>query len=130
MAGRPWKPCAHPGCRALTLDTYCPNHQPPDRHRRSAEAAQWHQLYKLPIWTKVLRPNQLAREPFCRACAERGRKTGEAWLLRVRATDVDHIIPHRGDMKLFTDPHNLQSLCHACHSRKTAAEMAAKKDSS
>ena len=127
MASRPWKPCAHPGCRELTQDTYCPRHRPPDRHRRSAEAAQWHKLYKLPIWTQVLRPNQLAREPFCRACAERARQTGETWLLRVRATDVDHITPHRGDMKLFCDPGNLQSLCHACHSRKTAAEMTAKK---
>lgn len=36
------------------------------------------------------------------------------------ATDVDHIIARR---KGGTDDlQNLQSLCHACHSRKTARE--------
>ena len=58
---------------------------------------------------------QLLKEPFCRSCARQGR--------RIRATDVDHITPHRGDWALFVNPNNLQSLCHSCHSRKTAAEM-------
>ncbi len=35
-------------------------------------------------------------------------------------TQVDHIIPHRGDTVLFWDfEHNLQVLCASCHSRKT-----------
>ena len=38
----------------------------------------------------------------------------------VIATDVDHIKPHRGDYERFWDRTNWQSLCHACHSRKTA----------
>ncbi|WP_423837057.1 HNH endonuclease [Sutterella wadsworthensis] len=38
------------------------------------------------------------------------------------ATDVDHIKPHRGDPILLFDEKNLQALCHACHSRKTASE--------
>jgi 5-methylcytosine-specific restriction protein A len=38
------------------------------------------------------------------------------------ASEVDHIIPHKGDMKLFWDRKNWQSLCKECHSRKTAAE--------
>lgn len=28
---------------------------------------------------------------------------------------VDHIIPHRGDLDLFHDPENWQSLCKHCH---------------
>lgn len=28
---------------------------------------------------------------------------------------VDHIIPHKGDMTLFWDPDNWQSLCFWCH---------------
>ncbi|WP_420239986.1 HNH endonuclease signature motif containing protein [Telmatobacter bradus] len=40
----------------------------------------------------------------------------------VLATDVDHKIPHRGDMKLFWDKRNWRSLCHECHSYKTAVE--------
>lgn len=37
-------------------------------------------------------------------------------------TDVDHIVPHRGDPELLYDEANLQSLCHECHSKKTARE--------
>ena len=37
----------------------------------------------------------------------------------VSATVVDHIIPHRGDLKLFWDENNLQSLCKPHHDRKT-----------
>ena len=47
--------------------------------------------------------------------------------LRTPATDVDHIRDHKGDWGLFTDRENLQSLCHSCHSRKTAAEMLGKR---
>jgi 5-methylcytosine-specific restriction protein A len=35
---------------------------------------------------------------------------------------VDHIVPHRGDMKLFWDPNNWQGLTKADHDRKTALE--------
>ena len=38
------------------------------------------------------------------------------------ATDVDHVIPHRGDDRLFWDRSNWQSLCHSHHSKKTNAE--------
>lgn len=31
------------------------------------------------------------------------------------ATVVDHILPHKGDHKLFWDPKNHQSLCKTCH---------------
>lgn len=33
----------------------------------------------------------------------------------VGAEVVDHKIPHRGDLRLFLDPDNLQSLCKHCH---------------
>lgn len=38
------------------------------------------------------------------------------------ATLVDHIRPHNGDARLFWRTSNWQSLCHACHNTKTAAE--------
>lgn len=117
MALRPLRPCAHIGCGVLTRDGYCPRHKPKDTTRRSQEAADWHRWYQLPIFRDRLRPDQLLREPFCRVCARQG--------IRTRATDVDHITPHRGNWALFADPNNLQSLCHSCHSRKTAAEMRA-----
>lgn len=38
------------------------------------------------------------------------------------ATDVDHIVPHKGNHELFWDRDNWQALCHHCHSVKTATE--------
>ena len=72
-------------------------------------------MYKTDAWTKRLRPDQLAKEPWCAECGRIG--------LRVRATDVDHIVDHKGDPELFFDPGNLQSLCHSCHSRKTMQDL-------
>lgn len=124
MASRAMKPCAHPGCRELVSSGYCAKHRPADRSRRSEAAADWHRWYEKPIWRFDLRPAQLLAEPFCRECAAQARRENRPELLRIPATDVDHITPHRGDWKIFTDRRNLQSLCHACHSRKTMAEMA------
>ena len=44
-----------------------------------------------------------------------------AGTLRVtQATVVDHIVPHRGDMRLFWDTKNWQAMAKSCHDRKTA----------
>lgn len=53
-------------------------------------------------WEKA-RKGFLAKHPFCRSC---GRF----------ASVVDHIIPHRGDRRLFWDRNNWQPLCTPCHS--------------
>lgn len=113
MSLKPLRPCRHPGCCALVSGGYCSAHQP--RPQRGAESASWHWMYSTPEWRDDLRPGQLLREPYCRECAKHG--------MRVRATDVDHIEPHKGSWERFTDRDNLQSLCHSCHSRKTLAEM-------
>ena len=41
----------------------------------------------------------------------------------VPAIEVDHIIPHRGDQKLFWDRTNWAALCKPCHSAKTMREL-------
>jgi 5-methylcytosine-specific restriction protein A len=51
------------------------------------------------------------RPPVLSLCADEGRTTAGA--------HVDHVIPHRGDRSLFDDPENWQTLCVACHARKT-----------
>lgn len=51
---------------------------------------------------------------FCVECAKAGVQTV--------ATEVDHVIPHRGDQQLFWDHENHQPLCKPCHSRKTTTE--------
>jgi 5-methylcytosine-specific restriction protein A len=41
----------------------------------------------------------------------------------VLATDVDHVVPVSGpDDPRFLDFGQVQSLCHPCHSRKSALE--------
>ncbi len=63
-------------------------------------------------WQRA-RKGWLAKHPLCVACKAQGRV--------VEATDVDHIVPHRGDMHLFWDSeNNWQSLCGDCHKAKTA----------
>lgn len=68
------------------------------------------QLYQSAEW-RALRKDVLFTVPLCVTCSAAGRVTV--------ATDVDHIIPHRGDRELFFDIKNLQPLCKSCHSRKT-----------
>lgn len=114
MSHKPLRPCRHPGCCVLVPDGYCDAHRP-RTDRRSAEAQSWRWMYSTDTWRLDLRPNQLLREPFCRECSRQGR--------RVRATDVDHVADHKGDWARFCDKANLESLCHSCHSRKTAQEM-------
>lgn len=64
-------------------------------------------------WRKE-RVEFLLANPLCKHHRERGEV--------VPANEVDHEIPHRGDMTLFWDKSNWQGLCKPCHSRKTAQE--------
>lgn len=57
-------------------------------------------------WRKA-RVEFLAMHPHCRECAQHG-------VTRL-ATVVDHIIPHRGDQRLFWHRANWQPLCEPCH---------------
>ena len=56
----------------------------------------------------------LSLNPLCVTCESQGIVKG--------ANVVDHITPHKGDMALFWDRSNWQSLCTSCHSRKTASQ--------
>ena len=56
----------------------------------------------------------LESNPFCVKCYEEGHIT--------MATVVDHIVPHRGDRKLFWDRSNWQPLCEHHHNVKTMTE--------
>lgn len=84
---------------------------------RSTEAIAYRRLYRSHHWREV-RAAHLANHPLCVFCLAQGRITP--------ATVVDHIAPHRGDVGLFFDPGNLQSLCDAqpyrCHSSAKQSE--------
>ncbi len=56
----------------------------------------------------------LKKYPLCAECLRGGRTTA--------ATLVDHIEPHKGDMKKFWNRKNWQSMCDPCHNIKTAKE--------
>ena len=107
----PDHPCAHPGCPRLVPrgKKYCEEHaaQHPEEIRSSAARGYGS------AWRKA-RKRYLEANPLCVSCLKEGRY--------VRATDVDHIQPHRGDAVLFWDESNWQPLCHSCHSQKTRNE--------
>lgn len=112
------RPCAFPGgCTqfATSGSSYCKEHSRRETHRqaRAYHRAEWQHLYNDPRW-KARRADLLAREPYCRECLRENRLT--------LATDVDHLIPHRGDERLFFGG-PLQPLCHAHHAAKTAREV-------
>lgn len=106
------RPCKHGGCRCLTtnISGYCDKHSEDiSKYRQSSSKRGYG--YK---WRKA-RETHLQLHPFCEECRRQGKPA-------VLATDVDHIVPHKGNPVLFWDPNNWQSLCHTCHSIKTAKE--------
>lgn len=113
MPSRPKVPCAHPGCPQLVEygKRYCPEHAPLHPVRENREHASSRGYGK--AWQKA-RKAYLEAHPLCVECLKAGRY--------VKATDVDHIRPHRGDQSLFWDRSNWQALCHSCHSKKTNRE--------
>ncbi len=118
--------CKYPGCRKPVplCAKYCEAHKAAGEARvaqykaarearrceRTGSSAKRGYGYR---WQR-LRAAFLREHPLCEACLLQGRATP--------ATDVDHIKPHRGDQDLMWDVDNLQALCHACHSKKTARE--------
>lgn len=115
---RPLKPCAYPGCKAFAEQGqgYCAKHAQQRAQERAANdrlrGTRTQRGYSN-RWLKISAA-YLCNHPLCAECQRQGKITP--------ATEVDHIVPHKGDKKLFWDPSNWQPLCHECHSRKTVRE--------
>jgi 5-methylcytosine-specific restriction enzyme A len=109
------RPCRRPGCPKYAADgsAYCTEHAGQKRTefeaRRGSSAARGYGGK----WQRE-RAAYLQANPVC---AEHG-KVGRV----VPATVVDHIVPHKGDQRLFWSRSNWQPLCKACHDTKTARE--------
>lgn len=94
-----------------------PTYRPPGRDaaaRRAADAARGSSSERgySSRWQRF-RLVYLAEHPLCEVCKTAGRVEA--------ATDVHHI-DGRGPLgERGYDPANLESLCHSCHSKKTAA---------
>lgn len=106
MPNKAKHPCAFPGCNRITDKKYCEVHKGTDEQLRGSSAARGYN-YR---WRKASKAF-LRAHPLCVMCLAEGKYTP--------AAVVDHIIPHRGDRQLFWDVSNWQSLCKACHDRKT-----------
>ena len=94
MAVKAMRPCAQPGCCALTSGTYCDRHRRPDRGRRDVQWRGWYTSKRY----RTARDAFMAEHPLCAQCG-------------APSSDLDHKKPHKGDLG-----------CGKCHSAKTAAE--------
>ena len=115
MPYRSKKPCSSPGCGELVDvgNTYCRKHRKKyfekDRQKRGTASSRGYSSR----WRRVSRL-YLKKNPLCAQCLTEGRV--------VPAEVVDHIVPHRGDYKLFWDSSNWQGLCTLHHNRKIGKE--------
>ncbi len=105
----------HRGCRvqgcaaAATSAGYCAEHAQQRERERAQERGTAAERGYGSRW-RTLRLMVLRMNPACAVCG-------------APATDVDHITPKsRGGRDAME---NLQSLCHACHTRKTNRERQA-----
>lgn len=122
------RPCATQPCAELVESGHCPTHA---RGKERMRGSSWKRGYdrawqaiRASFWTALI---AAGIAPVCGArlpgapvtvhsqCAREGR-------LNDRKLETDHIVPHRGDQRLFRDVLNLQLLCRRCHSIKTASE--------
>jgi 5-methylcytosine-specific restriction protein A len=107
MAKAAPKPCNNPRCQKLTQGTYCEACKP--LYGKDAGRKTFHQRGYTYRWRKA-RLAWLKAHPLCVECGG-------------PATEVDHIRPHNGDIRLFWNIKNWQSMCRSCHSRKTMTEL-------
>lgn len=101
----PWKPPTH---RPLGARSDQQRKADYDAQRGTASQRGYNSKWRR------LRATVLRDQPLCVRCLPLGFVKA--------ATDVDHIVPHKGNMTLFWDRNNLQPLCKSCHSHKTATE--------
>lgn len=85
-----------------------------DGERQTAKVAR---LRNSTRW-KRMRAVHMREHPVCANCERQGRV--------VIGVVCDHIVPHRGEEKLFYDRENLQTLCRECDVEKSALERVGK----
>lgn len=108
MPIKPKRPCRHVGCPNLSYDVYCDQHRKQyarDNATKRGYGSKW----------RAARGRFLRKNPLCTICQSNFKLTP--------ATVVDHILPHRGDQKLFWDENNWQPLCKTCHDEKTGSGL-------
>lgn len=103
--------CNEEKCSKIGLkDGYCLMHFIIKPKKTKKELYPHHQLYKSVDWLN-LRRYHLTQQPICVVCGRSGIEAG--------GLHVDHIVDHKGDIDIFYDKTNLQTLCSRCHGRKS-----------
>lgn len=115
MPNKPKHACAISNCPNLVEwnERVCPAHKETGYIafvKAGEQRVQFQKMYT-ERWARTSKAF-LVKHPLCAECERQGRVTP--------ATLTDHVIPHRGDYKLFWDHNNWQALCVNCHAVKTA----------
>lgn len=121
MPNKPMRPCAAIGCRNLSRERYCNDHEHMaeqerksrhkhyDQHQRNKQATMFYHSIE---WDRA-RWDRLTKDfGLCQDCLKEQRITP--------ADVVDHIKPIEWFWELRLTISNLRSLCHMHHNRKTA----------
>jgi len=102
--------CRELGCNnpRSKLNSFCLEHGGLQHTNEGKDNA-----YSNPAW-RTIRRTQLSKQPLCQSCLTHGHIAS--------ALHVDHVFPWRqiGDHAFINNI--FQSLCHECHSHKTAQE--------
>lgn len=121
---KPKRPCCFKGCKNYQeIGSYCKEHYEQRKRAMIKRRFEWLKEHSArtnsndkgynSAWSRASKA-YLKQHPLCAECMRHGILTP--------ATEVDHIIPHKGNKDLFWDSSNWQSLCHSCHSKKTFNE--------
>jgi 5-methylcytosine-specific restriction protein A len=102
--------CRELGCKNAKskLNSFCLDHGGLQHANEGKDNA-----YSNPAW-RTIRRAQLSKQPLCQSCLTRGHVAS--------ALHVDHVFPWRQIGEHAFINNIFQSLCHECHSHKTAQE--------
>jgi 5-methylcytosine-specific restriction protein A len=107
--------CKNPKSR---YNSFCMDHGGKDRYllpaKNQFKRKETNDKYQTKQW-RTMRQIQLSQHPLCAGCLAQGRI--------VQALHIDHIFPWTklGEEAFYINL--FQSLCHSCHSIKTALEQ-------
>lgn len=113
--------CSHAGCRNISDRNFCEKHRDRSKDKKvnpkqppsNKSTTKNNDIYFTSRWRK-LRNLKIVADPLCAECLR--------YEIVTPATCVDHIIEINDAPELAFEYSNLQSLCSACHNRKTAKE--------
>jgi len=112
MPSIPGAQCAFVRCKKGSIkgSVFCSEHSPAPKDAPSREDLS---AYRDAKWKRI-RARTLSSQPLCQSCLLDNRTTA--------AEAVDHVWPWRKIGKMAFSHNRFQSLCVACHSRKSALE--------